>query len=147
MSRFSPLLGAVFAVGLAAAVPAQTTAGADAAPLPIFDTPQDMRAELDRLMRDRDFIALVSRFSPPALMSLGRVRVLEDRYKSALAPFEDSGHLILETPAEHITREVIAYWEGEVYVYVYLLTHQRNDGVRVLDFQVSGDIRAIKEWW
>ncbi|MEM1429219.1 MAG: hypothetical protein AAGG09_07160 [Pseudomonadota bacterium] len=115
--------------------------------LPVFDTAEDMRSELDRLMRDRDFVAVVERFSPPALMSIGRVRVLEDRYKQTLDPFDNSGHLVLETPADGVVREVVAYWAGDTYAYVYLLTHTREDGVRVLDFQISGDVRAIKDWW
>lgn len=142
MRSLAASLTLLIALALAPAAHAQSDAG-----LPIFDSASDMRAELDRLMQDRDFVALVSRFSPPALMSLGRVRVLEDRYKQTLAPFESSGHLILETPAENVTREVIAYWAGDAYAYVYLLTHAREDGVRVLDFQISGDIRAIKDWW
>ena len=137
-------LAIAFAALLALTVPA---AAQDAPRLPLFDNAADMRAELDGLMRDRQFVALVERFAPPAMMSLGRVRVLEERFQQTLAPFDASGHLILETPAEDVTREVIAYWAGDVYAYVYLLTHRRDDGVRVLDFQISGDVRAIKDWW
>lgn len=115
--------------------------------LPTFDSGEDMRSELDRLMQDRDFVAVVERFSPPDLMSLGRVRVLQDRLKQTLGPLENSGHLILEEPAPGIVSEVIAYWVGDTYAYVYLLTHTRADGVKVLDFRISGDVRAIGDWW
>ncbi len=142
MRRLAASLTLLIAVALAPAVPAQDSAG-----LPVFDSAADMRAELDRLMNDRDFVALVSRFSPPALMSLGRVRVLEDRYKRTLAPFDSSDHLVLESLAENVTREVIAYWSKDTYAYVYLLSHLREDGVRILDFQISGDVRQIKDWW
>jgi len=129
---------------LAAPAPAQTDA---ARGLPVFDSAADMRAELDRLVRDRDFVAVVERFSPPATMSLGRVRVLEDRIRDTVAPLEDSTQFLREALSAAMTREVIAYWTGDTYVYVYLLTHDREGGVRVLDFRISGDVRAIADWW
>jgi hypothetical protein len=132
------------ALALAAPAPAQTTTDRG---LPIFDSAEDMRAELDRLVRDRDFVAVVERFSPPATMSLGRVRVLQDRLKDTLAPLEDSTHFLREEISQEMTREVIAYWTGDTYVYVYLLTHDREGGLRVLDFQITGDVRQIGDWW
>jgi hypothetical protein len=139
-------LAATLAAALALASPAPAQSGADGN-LPVFDSAADMRAELDRLVRDRDFVAVVERFSPPATLSLGRVRVLEDRLKDALAPLEDSTHFLREEISQDMTREVIAYWTGDTYVYVYLLTHARTDGVRVLDFRITGDVRAISDWW
>ena len=141
MPRAAALAAALF---LAAPAPAQTTTERG---LPVFDSAGDMRAELDRLVRDRDFVAVVERFSPPATMSLGRVRVLQDRLKDTIAPLEDSTDFVREEISADITREVIAYWTGDTYVYVYLLTHDREGGIRVLDFQITGDVRAIGDWW
>jgi hypothetical protein len=132
------------ALSVAAPAAAQTTTERG---LPVFDSVEDMRAELDRLVRDRDFVAVVERFSPPATMSLGRVRVLQDRLKDTLAPLEDSTYFLREEISQDMLRQVIAYWTGDTYVYVYLLTHDRGDGLRVLDFQITGDVRAIADWW
>lgn len=135
----------LFAAILAFVPPA--VAQQDLPRLPTFDSRDDMRAELDRLMTDLDFAAVVERFSPPALMSLGRVQVLEQRIKQSFDQFDGSAHLMLEEQGPDATREVIAYWVGDLYAYVYLLTHLRDDGVKVLDFRITGDVRAIRDWW
>ncbi|MEL6204841.1 MAG: hypothetical protein AAFR47_05975 [Pseudomonadota bacterium] len=135
------------AIALLISLALPATAPAQEAGLPTFDSAPDMRAELDRLMEARDFVAVVQRFSPPATMSLGRVRMLEDRLKTSLGPLDNSADLIVTELAPGVTRQVVAYWNGDTYAYVYVLVHARADGLKVLDFQISGDIRQIKEWW
>ena len=114
---------------------------------PVFDDHAGVRAELDRLMAARDLVAVAERFAPPRTRSLGRARVLQESLQERVAPLDNSAVMREAETAAGFRREVIAYWAGDTYAYAYLHTHARGDGIVVLDFRLTGDVREISDWW
>ena len=139
------------ALGLALALGPLATAtlpgAAVAQEAQVFESRDGMRAELDALILQRQFVRTVETFAPPQRVSVGRVRVLEDRYRDVIGPLEKSAHLFVSEPAPGMVREVVAYWNETTYVYVGLMSHQREDGVAVLDFRLTGDVREATRWF
>lgn len=61
--------------------------------------------------------------------------------------FTEAAPLFRDTPSEGMVREVTAWWQGETYLYLGLLTHARPDGVMVLDFLLTTNVTRASRWF
>jgi len=141
MPRFADTL-------IAAVLVTVTLAGsALAQQLRMFDSKETLDAEIARHLADGSFSALVSEVAPASSMSIGRIRVLEEAYAGDIPSFRQSVRVFRSAGAEKISREVTAWWVDETYVFLGLLTHERTDGIAVLDFILTSDIRRASRWY
>ena len=141
MPRFVDTLiaTAVIAVTLAESALAQD--------LRMFDTKETLDAKIAGHLEEGSFSTLVAEVAPPSRMSTGRVRILEEAYAGDIPSFQQSVRVFGSEGPETISREVTAWWADETYVFLGLLTHERTDGIAVLDFILTSDIRRASRWY
>lgn len=135
-------------LSLAAALAVLLAAGPGTAQsLRLFDSIDALDTAIAGHMEARTFSALVEEVAPPSRMSLGRVRILEETRAGQIPPLRQSVALFRSETEGGVRRTVTAWWDGGIYVFVGLLTHAREDGVAVLDFQITGDVRQATRWF
>jgi hypothetical protein len=135
-------LAAVLLMGLAAA------GAAAAQDVRRFDSPQALEAEIAGHMANARFSELVDAVAPAGTMSTGRIRIVEEAREGQPMPaLTNSTALFRDAPSEGMLREVTAWWDGDSYVYLGLLTHARTDDVLVLDFLLTGNVTRASRWF
>ncbi len=141
MPRFASTLMATVVVAAALA------GNAAAQQMRLFDSQEALDAEIAGHMADGSFSALVEAVAPPSRMSVGRIRILEQAFTGDIPSLHQAVPIFHSKAADPVVRDLTAWWEGEIYVYLGLLTHTREDGVAVLDFILTGDIRKASRWY
>lgn len=98
--------------------------------IPLFDNYLSLRATLDSMMKNRDIAEVMAAFGGPATSPPEELEALERRVREIfLQDFENAALLRRNEMENGWRQELIAYWTGVNYIYVYLLLHQRDDGV------------------
>lgn len=115
--------------------------------LRIFDSKEALDTEIASHMEAGSFSALVEAIAPPSRMSTGRIRILEQAFAEDIPSLQNVVPLFHSHPVESVSRSVMGWWNGETYVYLGMLTHTREDGVAVLDFLLTADIRRASRWY
>jgi hypothetical protein len=137
-----------FRVAALAAIGAALLVGtALAQDLRLFDSKDALDAEIAGHMENGTFSELVDAVAPPSRMSSGRVRILEQAFADVIPSLRTSVQVFRSENADGFTREVVAWWDGETYVFLGLMTHTRPDGVAVLDFVLTADSRRASQWY
>jgi hypothetical protein len=117
---------------------------------------QDTRAFTDRAVLDAEiatymaearFSDLVESVAPPSLMSLGRIRNLEQAYSGRLPSLRQSQIMFRTGSPDAISRDLTVWWEGDDILFLGLLTHARPDNLVVLDFLLTNDVRRASRWY
>ena len=145
MKRFLTVLPVAFALALpiATPAPAQSTSTTTANPRLIYS---EARAEMDTLIMARrmgDAIRMFEGLGVPTNKELAaidtKLRVL---YKE---DFEKVALVKSEVHKNGFRQEMIAYWTGQQYLYVYLLIHTDDHQPRLLKFQFGSSFEAISQ--
>lgn len=141
MYRFliTSLMVTVFAVAFSGSVIAQQ--------LKVFENQTALEEKISGHMAKGQFSALVEAIAPPTLVSVGRIRILEEAYSGELPMLSSVVPLFKSENAGGISRRVDAWWDGEFYIFLGLLIHEREDGVVVLDFSMTSDVRRASRWY
>lgn len=115
--------------------------------MPLFDSRAALEEAIATHMADGTFSALVEAVAPPTLMSVARVRTLEQAFEGQVPPLRQSVTIFGDDTETPIARAVTAWWDGDLYVYLGLMTHAREDGLAVLDFILTTDLRRAARWY
>lgn len=102
----------------------------------VFDNYLELRARLDTLMKNRDIAEVMPVFGDTS--EAAELEALEQRVRSIFPQDFENVALIRRQDLEHgFRQEMIAYWMGTAYIYVYMLLHQRDDGIVALAFNFN----------
>ena len=115
--------------------------------LRVFESEAVLDAEIEKYMSEGAFSALVEAVAPPSRNSGGRIRILEQTLEGEPPSFTQNAPIFQSQVGDAVKREVVAWWDGDTYIYMGMLTHAREDDVVVLDFIVTGDIRNASRWF
>ncbi|MCJ7872070.1 hypothetical protein [Phaeobacter sp. J2-8] len=105
-----------------------------------FDSYLALRARLDPLMKNRDIAEVMRAFGDASEESA--LEDLERRVRNIFPRDFQEVALIRRQDMDHgFRQELIAYWDGVSYIYVYLVIHQRDDGLVtvVMNFNTEFD--------
>ncbi|MDA7430789.1 hypothetical protein PGB28_20195 [Primorskyibacter aestuariivivens] len=110
--------------------------------VPIFDNYLSLRAVLDAQMKNRDIAEVMTTFggsSPPE-----ELEALEARVREIFPRDFENAALLRRNEMENGWRqELIAYWTGIDYIYVYLLLHDRDEGLLSVTMRFNTDFDEL----
>ena len=141
MRRFlsASLVATLFAITLSGSAMAQQ--------LTTFENREALTEQISGYMAKGQFSKLVEAVAPPNLMSVSRIRILEEAYAGELPSLNQVVPLFKSESAGGISRQVDAWWAGDFYVFLGLLVHEREDNLVVLDFSMTSDVRRASRWY
>ncbi|TNF19949.1 MAG: hypothetical protein EP318_12775 [Rhodobacteraceae bacterium] len=108
----------------------------------VFDNYLELRARLDTLMKNRDIAEVMPVFGDTS--SPADLEALEQRVRGIYPQDFENVALIRRADLEHgFRQELLAYWVGTAYIYVYMLLHQRDDALVALGFNFNSDFHDL----
>ena len=110
----------------------------------VFRSYQDLRSQLDPLMKSRQIAKVMILFGGADEMTSQELEALDERAKTYFK--RDFEEVALIKRAEHLNgwrQELIAYWVETEYVYVYILMHQRDDAFVSVNFKFNSDFDEV----
>jgi len=141
MTRF--LLASALAVATLTGAQAQTTAPS-AADLTPREAYQQGRALLDQLIMERKIVEAVTIFDPNEAMSRENLEVIEADLRTRYTEdFEHAAVVRSELMRNGFRQELIAYWTGNQYLYVYLLMHTFDNRTQLLNFAYNSSFEEL----
>lgn len=112
--------------------------------VPIFDNYLSMRATLDSMMKNRDIAEVMTAFGGTNSGSQAELEDLEARVRNIFPrDFENAALLRRQDMENGWRQEMIAYWTGIDYIYVYLLLHQREEGLLAVNMSFNTEFAEI----
>lgn len=135
MRLFPALLALLTGLLTAIAVSAQED-------VPIFDNYLSLRAVLDAQMKNRDIAEVMTNFGGAS--SRDELEALEARVREIFPRDFENAALLRRNEMENGWRqELIAYWTGIDYIYVYLLLHDRDEGLLSVTMRFNTDFDEL----
>lgn len=110
----------------------------------VFRSYQDLREQLDPLMKSRQIAEVLTLFGGADEMTPQELQALEERVQTYFK--RDFEEVALIKQAEHLNgwrQELLAYWVGTEYIYVYILMHQRDDAFLSVNFKFNSDFDEV----
>ena len=110
----------------------------------VFRSYQDLREQLDPLMKSRQIAEVLTLFGGADEMTPQELQTLEERVQTYFK--RDFEEVALIKQAEHLNgwrQELLAYWVGTEYIYVYILMHQREDAFLSVNFKFNSDFDEV----
>lgn len=112
--------------------------------VPIFDNYLSMRATLDSMMKNRDIAEVMTSFGGPSTSPADELEALERRVREIFPQDFENAALLRRNEMENGWRqELISYWTGIDYIYVYLLLHQRDEGLLSVNMRFNTDFDEL----
>lgn len=105
---------------------------------------QQGRAQLDELMKARRIVDAVTIFDPNEAMSRDNLAVIEADLRTRYP--DDFEHVALVRSVvlkNGFKQELIAYWTGSNYLYVYLLLHTFDNRTQLLNFAYNSSFEEL----
>lgn len=113
-------------------------------PQAVFDNYLELRARLDTLMKNRDIAEVMPVFGDTS--EAADLEALEQRVRGIFPQDFENVALIRRNDLDHgFRQELIAYWVGTAYIYVYILLHQRDDGIVALAFNFNSEFHDLND--
>ena len=126
--------------------------------LPVSATAQDdprnayfedytaLRAFIDEQMADGDLTQIYERLSPEPVAA-GEVSRAQSNFDAQYeAEFDASGYLVNSATSDGFREDVLVYWNADDdYIYMFLATHQRDENLIVLRWQIETSHAAIMD--
>ncbi|MDD9745591.1 MULTISPECIES: hypothetical protein [Marinovum] len=107
-----------------------------------FDNYLAMRARLDTLVKNRDFAEVMPVFGDQT--DPAELEALERRVREIYPRDFENVALIRRQDMDHgFRQELIAYWEGTQYIYIYIVLHDRDDGIVALVFNFNSEFDEL----
>jgi hypothetical protein len=133
---------ALFALILPVLALANPAAAQD--PDSIFDSYDDMRAEMDRLVKSRDIQQLMIRFGGADEMTEVQLNSLDAQVEQIYPSDFDEVAVLRRTSHENgFHQELLAYWTGLNYLYTYVFFHERDGKTISINFRFNSDFIAL----
>lgn len=154
---FRTLLTLACAASLTGHANAQTSTGSDpsqsdvtapstqAADLTPREAYQQGRARLDELMKSRSIVEAVTVFDPDGAINQNELKAMEANLRVRFPQdFEHAALVRSELLRNGFRQELIAYWTGDQYLYVYLLLHTFEQRTRLLNFAYNSSFEKLQ---
>ena len=110
--------------------------------VPVFDNYLSLRAVLDAQMKNRDIAEVMTTFGGSSLPD--ELEALEARVREIFPRDFENAALLRRNEMENGWRqELIAYWTGIDYIYVYLLLHDRDEGLLSVTMRLNTDFDEL----
>lgn len=110
----------------------------------VFDNYLELRARLDTLMKNRDIAEVMPLFGDTS--EAADLEALEQRVRGIYPQDFENVALIRRHDLDHgFRQELIAYWVGTAYIYVYMLLHQRDDAIIALGFNFNSEFHDLND--
>lgn len=131
---------------LAAAMLIWTAAGPARAESGVYTDYAALRETLDTLMTERSVGALLEAFGGADEYTAEQLASLEAQMKNVYAEdFQNKATVRVVELENGFRQEMIAYWTGINYVYVYLFLHQRESDLLAVHMSFNSDVNTIME--
>lgn len=129
----------VLAFGLALAGP-----GASAQETPVFRDYDDMRVQMEDLMKTRQIAKLMNRFGGSGDMTAEQTEQLEEKLRRMFpVDFKHVDLMRVDEMNNGWRQELFAFWTGLDYVFVTVLLHQREDSLVALNIKFNTDFYRL----
>lgn len=103
----------------------------------VFEDYAAFDAFVTETIRKRAFGALFQRIGGGDRLSLADVqKITEQSRQSFPQDFENSEVFLSQDLGKGFTQEARAFWTGETYAFAYVLLHDREDGIVVVNFSI-----------
>lgn len=98
---------------------------------------------LDTHLYSRDFLPVLTRLGAGQVSPADRHR--RGQKLQALYPQDFTDRASFRTRGSHsgFNEEIIAYWTGQSYLWLYLVTHTQDAGLVVIELQIDSDFSTI----
>lgn len=107
-----------------------------------YDNYLALRARLDTLVKNRDIAEVMPAFGDQS--NPDELEALELRVREIYPRDFENVALIRRQDMDHgFRQELIAFWVGGQYMYVYMLLHDRDDGIMALGFNFNSDFDEL----
>lgn len=114
----------------------------------LFNTYAEGRAELDSLIKGRQFEEAFERFSTPSADSQFAISELEKSLTVEFSEDFENAALVRSIGLKNgFRQELIAYWTNDNYIFVYLFLHANKDALQLLDFRIAPDINELNRFF
>ena len=122
-------------------VSAQTTA---TAPASARQTYTEAREQLDALVMQRRLGDAIRMFDEIVDVDAAETDALDTQMRGLFPQdFENVGLVRSEVHKNGFRQEIIAYWTGRDYLFLYLLLHTDNNQMRLLNFRFDTDFHNL----
>ncbi len=112
----------------------------------IFEDDLALQSEIEKGLATGKLGNLVEAVAPPGSGAIGRIRRIEGAFDGTIPSFSKSV-TVFESSTTGITRKVTGWWNGDNYIYVGTLVHNREAGAAVLDFILTDDVSRAQTWY
>ncbi|QIE44512.1 hypothetical protein G5B38_02625 [Pseudohalocynthiibacter aestuariivivens] len=113
---------------------------------PIFKDYADMRATLDGLIMSRDIADVMRAFGGADEMTEQELTGLQERVRRLFPQdFEHVDVMKIDEMGGGWRQELYVYWTGLRYLYVYVLLHDRGDGLIAVHFKFNTTFATLNE--
>ncbi|MFD0981282.1 hypothetical protein [Tropicimonas aquimaris] len=127
----------MFAGLIAATVLLSALPGAGQERVSVFEDYAAFDSFVTDMVNRRAFGALLQRMGGGDRLTLADVqRITEQSRQSFPQDFENSDVLRKQDLGNGFSQEARAFWVGETYAFVYILLHERDDGLVVVNFAI-----------
>lgn len=110
----------------------------------VFRDYEHLRGTLDPLMKSRQIADVLRTFGGSDEMTPEQLGALGERVRTYYKKdFEEVALVKRAEMANGWRQELLAYWTGYSYVYVYMLLHQRQDEIVSVHFKFNSDFDEI----
>lgn len=110
----------------------------------VFQDYKQLRSVLDPLMKSRQISSVLRQFGGSDEMTPEELAALDERMQTYYK--QDFKEVALIKRVDMIKgwrQELLAYWVGYKYVYVYMLLHQRDGEIVSINFKFNSDFDEI----
>lgn len=141
MPRF--FLAVAAALSLLAAVPARAQ---DQERDSVFASDQAFHSFVDNHVGRRDFIPLIQKLGGRDEYTMEQLQGLQQQF-TAIYPTDFSHRATVRTRQleNGFREEIITYWTDLAYIWFYAITHQREDGLVVINFALNSSYDAVAQ--
>ncbi|MGC9370146.1 MAG: hypothetical protein ACP5DX_11460 [Paracoccaceae bacterium] len=141
MPRFLIVLAA--ALSLFAAMPARAQ---DQERDSVFASDQAFHSFVDNHVARRDFIPLIQKLGGRDEYTAEQLQGLQQQFTSIYpADFTHRATVRTRLLENGFREEIITYWNDLAYVWFYAITHQRDDGLVVINFALNSSYEAVAQ--
>lgn len=140
MAVFRNLLGCLALLGLCALAPPGAAQTADS----VFRSYEDLRSFVDTRLMRRDFIPVIQTLGGRDEYTPEELAQINAQFLSLYPQNLETAGLVRKRQGENgFSQEVISYWLGTSYLWLYLFLHDTGDGVVVVNFSINSNAKPI----
>ena len=110
----------------------------------IFDTPEALTEFLDENTFNRDFATLIATLGGRDEYTPEELASINEQFRAIYSSDFDARASVKSRKLEAgFKEEIVAYWYGLNYLWMYLMTHEVDDKTVVISFYINSSRQAI----